>query len=64
MRTALLIIGIFAILVGIVWILQGLNILGGSFMSGHPAYAILGAVTGVIGLALVAFGIRRRAPSA
>jgi hypothetical protein len=64
MRTALLIIGIFALLIGIVWILQGLNILGGSFMSGQPAYAVLGLVTGVIGLALMAFGLRRRSPSA
>lgn len=64
MRVVWLVIGILAVLAGIVWTLQGLNILGGSFMSGHMQYTVLGLVVGVIGIGLIVFGTRRRAPSA
>jgi predicted tellurium resistance membrane protein TerC len=60
MRLVLLILGVLAILVGIVWILQGFNILGGSVMSGHSIYALLGLILGLIGVVLVAVGARRR----
>ncbi len=65
MRWVWLIIGVIAVAVGIVWTLQGLNILGGSVMSGHAIYAVVGLIVAVIGLVLVGVGIwRRRAPSA
>jgi hypothetical protein len=65
MRVVWLIIGIIAVLVGIVWTLQGLNVLRGSGMSGHSVFTVIGLVVGVIGLALIAFGVqRRRVPSA
>ncbi|HEV2461219.1 MAG TPA: hypothetical protein VGS80_22950 [Ktedonobacterales bacterium] len=64
MRWVLLVIGVLMVAVGVVWTLQGFNILGGSFMSGQRGYAILGLVVGVIGLALVAFGVLRRTPAA
>lgn len=60
MRMAALIIGVLAVLAGIVWILQGLNILGGSYMSGHIQYSVLGLVVGLIGVGLIVFGARRR----
>ena len=44
---------IIAVVVGAVWILQGLNILGGSFMSGQSLWLYIGiavAIAGVIGL--------------
>ncbi len=47
------VIGGLAVLVGAIWILQGINVLGGSMMSGHPGYAVLGAVVGAIGLVLL-----------
>jgi hypothetical protein len=65
MRWVLLVIGVLMVAVGVVWTLQGFNILGGSFMSGQRGYAALGLVVGVIGLALIGFGVlRRRAPAA
>lgn len=64
MRWVWLVLGVLAILVGSVWTLQGLNILGGSAMSGHGLFAVIGLVVGVIGVFLVAFGARRRAASA
>ena len=42
-----------AIVIGAVWILQGANVLGGSFMSGQPLWLYIGIVLligGVIGL--------------
>jgi hypothetical protein len=58
------VLGVLAILVGSVWTLQGLNILGGSAMSGHGLFAVIGLIVGVIGVLLVVFGARRRAAGA
>jgi hypothetical protein len=33
-------------------------------MSGHIQYTVLGIVVGVLGIVLIAFNARRRAPSA
>lgn len=59
MRFVWLVLGAIALIVGIIWTLQGLNILGGSFMSGDPTYAIVGAIIGIAGLFLVVLGIRQ-----
>lgn len=40
------------ILVGVVWFLQGVNILPGSFMTGQIQWAVYGGVTAAAGLAL------------
>jgi hypothetical protein len=64
MRWVWLVLGVLAILVGSVWTLQGLNILGGSAMSGHGLFAVIGLIVGVIGVFLVVFSARRRAASA
>ncbi|HEY7339998.1 MAG TPA: hypothetical protein VH591_03890 [Ktedonobacterales bacterium] len=66
MRWVWLILGVLAVLVGVVWTLQGLNVLTGSGMSGQTMWAIIGPILAIIGLALVGFGAgigRRRAPS-
>lgn len=54
------IIGALLCLVGIVWILQGVNVLHGSMMSGRGGYAVLGAVVLVLGVSLLAWSWRRR----
>ena len=43
MRFVWLILGALAVAVGIIWTLQGLNILGGSVMSGDTTFVIVGA---------------------
>lgn len=43
--------------VGIVWTLQGLNVLGGSAMSGSPVWATIGPIVLVVGLVLLAVAI-------
>jgi drug/metabolite transporter (DMT)-like permease len=55
------IIGVVLIIVGIVWILQGANVMHGSGMSGHGGYAVLGAVVLLLGAALVGWAWRIRA---
>ena len=60
MRAVLLIIGGLAVLTGVIWTLQGLNILGGSFMSGQTMYAIIGPIVALVGVVLVVVGARAR----
>jgi hypothetical protein len=44
---------------GFVWILQGINLLPGSFMTGDIKWALFGALLLAAGLALVVFTHRR-----
>ena len=44
-------------LLGFVWLGQGLGLIGGSFMSGDPLWAVIGALM-LIGAAVL--GVRRR----
>ena len=60
MKPALRIIGVLLILVGGVWILQGVNILPGSFMTGLIEWAIYGAITLGVGIWMVWLGNRRQ----
>lgn len=61
MRWAGRIIGALAILIGIVWTLQGLNILQGSLMSGNGTFAVVGPIVAAAGLILlVVVGVRSR----
>jgi hypothetical protein len=59
MRILLTIVGVLAILLGCVWILQGINILPGSFMTGDLKWAIFGAILAAAGIAGVIWGRRR-----
>jgi protein-S-isoprenylcysteine O-methyltransferase Ste14 len=59
-RAILGIVGGLAVLVGVVFIGQGVNVIHGSSMSGHGGYAGLGAVLLVIGLGLVIWAWRLR----
>jgi hypothetical protein len=40
-------------LIGIIWVLQGLNALPGSFMTGHIIWAVYGAPLSAVGAGLV-----------
>jgi len=54
------ILGALLLLVGIVWILQGINVLPGSFMTGQTKWAVNGAIAAVIGIVLLVLANRRR----
>lgn len=62
MKTASLVLGFIALITGGVWILQGVGILPGSFMSGQRTWLLIGLVVAAAGVALVYNGIRRTAP--
>ena len=53
MKLGLNILGVLGLLIGGVWMLQGLDILGGSFMSGQSRWLEIGAVSAVASLALL-----------
>jgi hypothetical protein len=58
MRIPMMIAGLLLVLMGGVWILQGINVLPGSFMTGQTKWAVIGAITVVVGIALVVFSRR------
>lgn len=58
-RIALIVIGVIALLTGLVWIGQGLNLIPGSVMSGDRTWFNIGVIVGLVGIVLVALGLRR-----
>ena len=53
-------IGVVCVLVGAVWIGQGLNLIKGSFMTGEGRWALIGAMTLAVGLAFLGLAWRLR----
>lgn len=49
--------GVILAVLGVVWTLQGVDVLGGSVMSGSPLWATVGPIVLVVGLVLVVIGI-------
>jgi uncharacterized membrane protein SirB2 len=60
MRWIPLVVGIVLILLGGLWMLQGVGILGGSVMTGQTFWLIVGLILLIAGILLCAFGLRRR----
>jgi hypothetical protein len=60
MKIALNLFGAVLVLMGCIWILQGANILPGSFMTGQIRWAIYGAIAVAVGIALLLWANRRR----
>lgn len=50
MRTALIVAGVLLTLIGAIWILQGINLLPGSFMTGQTQWAVYGAIAVLVGV--------------
>jgi hypothetical protein len=59
-KILLVVIGIAAVLAGLVWTMQGLGYVGGSFMSGATVWAVIGPVVALAGLLLIVVGLRTR----
>lgn len=53
MRYALRIAGIFLIVIGAIWVLQGINVLPGSFMTGQMRWAYRGGIAVAAGVGLL-----------
>ena len=56
---ARVIVGVVLLILGVTWLLQGIDVLGGSGMSGSSFWAIAGIVVGAIGVNIL-LGARRR----
>ena len=60
MKIFLNIIAILLILAGGVWLLQGINVLPGSFMTGQTEWAIYGGLAFAAGIGLLWFANRHK----
>ena len=53
-------LGVVLVLMGLIWTLQGLDVLkGSSVMSGKPLWAIIGPIVALAGIALIVGRLRR-----
>jgi hypothetical protein len=52
--------GLALCILGVVWILQGADVLHGSYMTGQALYAALGAVAALLGVVLLGTAARTR----
>lgn len=59
MKAFLQVVSVLLALTGIVWILQGINVLPGSFMTGQIKWAVYGAISLVAGVVLFLFTRRK-----
>ena len=53
MKIAARVLGVLLMITGVVWILQGINVLPGSFMTGQMQWAVYGAIAVIVGTGLV-----------
>jgi hypothetical protein len=58
MKIVLSIVGLLLIVMGAIWALQGLSLIGGSFMVGQTRWLYIGLLTIVVGAGLL-FSVRR-----
>lgn len=59
MRWVRVVVGAIFGLLGLVWLGQGMNLIKGSFMTGQPQWAVIGAVLLLIGAWLIWGALRR-----
>jgi len=52
--------GMLALVIGALWTAQGLDVVHDSIMSGVTAFAVIGPLVSVAGLALIVIGVRTR----
>ena len=60
MRIVLNIVASLMVLAGVIWFLQGINVLPGSFMTGQMRWAVYGGIAFAAGIALLLLGNRPR----
>lgn len=54
-----MVVGSLMLVLGLVWTLQGLNVLGGSAMTGNTVWAVVGPIVAIAGVVIVGLGVRR-----
>jgi hypothetical protein len=60
MKTTLNIVGGILVLLGVIWFLQGINVLPGSFMTGQIQWAVYGGIAVAVGISVLLVANRRR----
>jgi hypothetical protein len=60
-RIALVVVGVIALVVGVVFAGQGANLIPGSSMTGDRTWLYIGAVVAVVGIIVIVVGLRRPA---
>lgn len=58
-RTISIVLGVIALMLGGLWIGQGLNFIPGSFMTGNKMWFWIGLVVAIVGVVLIVLGLRR-----
>ena len=61
-RIVLLVMGVVLILMGVLWTMQGLDVVGGSAMSGNTLWAVIGPIVVIVGAVLLFRGLRTQHP--
>ncbi len=56
--------GLLAVVLGLLWTLQGLDVIDGSVMSGVSFWAFVGPVVALAGVVLIVRAMRARRPGA
>jgi hypothetical protein len=64
MKIVINIVGVLLVLLGSIWVLQGINVLPGSFMSGQMRWAVRGGILVVVGIAGLIWANRKRKAAA
>ncbi len=60
-RWTFVIVGIVLVIAGVIFMLQGLDVFGGSSgMNGNKTWAVLGPIIAIVGLVLLVTGARTR----
>ena len=59
MKRALVVLGVLLVGVGLIWFLQGIGVLQGSFMSNQAQWALIGLLAGGIGTGILVGSLRR-----
>ncbi|KQZ07785.1 hypothetical protein ESP57_16030 [Agromyces fucosus] len=62
-KPVLVAIGSLVVIMGVVFMLQGFGLIGGSAMTGSTLWAILGPIIALGGVALIVIGLRSRPKS-
>jgi hypothetical protein len=58
-RIVLIVLGVIAVIGGVIWVGQGIGVIPGSFMTGDRTWLVIGLIVGVVGIVLIALGLRR-----
>ena len=60
MKPTMRILGTILVVIGLIWFLQGIGVLPGSFMTGQIRWAVYGGIAVAVGIVLLLLAARRR----